>query len=104
MEPVGIQLPPVISDSIYDHNAGYHPYTGSAAGLWSNRDDSMRAYLTQGPEFESHIRHTGFLPRRPGVASALTSNGESLNTNDQGRCHYGLSIPWSTLIFASQWF
>ena len=84
MESVGIQLPPTIPETFYDHNTGYHGYSGSTTGLWPNRDDSMRAYLTQGPEFESHIRHTGFLPRRASLSGVSSTNHSSVEADHHG--------------------
>ena len=87
IDPVTIQLPPVMPETFYDHNAGYHAYSGSSTSLWPNREESMRAYLAQGPEFESHIRHTGFLPRRTGVSSAVTGNNKSAETEQNGKLY-----------------
>ena len=85
MDPVTIQLPPVMPETFYDHNAGYHAYPGSTSSLWPGRDESMRAYLAQGQEFESHIRHTGFLPRRTGVSSAVPVHDDSRETEQTGK-------------------
>lgn len=88
MEPVSIQLPPVMPETFYEHNTGYHGYSGPTSSLWPNRDDSMRTYLTQGPEFESHIRHTGFLPRRTGISNATPANSESTETENNSKHIY----------------
>ena len=84
MDPVAIQLPHVMPETFYDHNTGYHAYPGSTSSLWPGRDEGMRAYLAQGQEFESHIRHTGFLPRRTGVTSGAAVQDESRDTEQNG--------------------